>query len=142
MRTWTTDGELVTRRRYERRLDEVFGSSVGGRVMTWARTAGLVRTGKQGPSHDRPLLPRERAALVLTAALITGTNLTLDAATKLIVRRPDWIRHALAVAVTGDDLVLTHRVGCALTVEVTIRNGVLRDPVLGIGGAALAQEAA
>lgn len=142
MRTWTNDGELVTRRRYERRLDEVFGSSVGGRVMTWARTARLVRTGKQGPSHDRPLTGRERAALVVIASLVVGTNLTLDEATALVVVRQDWIRHALAVAVTGDDLVLTHRVGCALTVEVTIRNGVLRDPVLGIGGVALAQEAA
>jgi hypothetical protein len=142
MRTWTNDGMLVTRRRYERRLDEVFGSSVGGRVMTWARTAGLVRTGRQGPSHDRPLTGRERAALVLISSLICGTNLTLAKAADLVVQRPDWIRHALAVAVTGDDLVLTHRVGCALMVEVTIRNGVLRDPVLGIGGVALAQEAA
>jgi hypothetical protein len=134
MRTWTNDGVLVTRRVYERRLDEVFGSSVGGRVMTWTRNAGLVRTGKQGPSHDRPLLPRERAALILTSALICGTNLTLDAATKLIVRRPDWIRNALAVAVTGEDLVLHHTVGRALTVEVTIRNAVLRDPEVGVGG--------
>jgi hypothetical protein len=143
MRTWTTDGRLVTRRRYERRLDEVFGSSVGGRVMTWARTAGLVRTGKQGPSYDRPLLPRERAALILTAALVTATNLTYDEATALLLVRQDWIRHAQAVAVTGDDLVLDHAPAPALAVEVTVRNAVLRDPVLGIAaGITLAQEAA
>lgn len=142
MRTWTTNGELVTRRRYERRLDEVFGGSIGGRVMTWTRRAGLVRTGKQGQSHDRPLTGRERAALILTAALVCGTNLTLDEATRLVADRLVWIRHAMAVAVTGEDLVLTHRIGCALTVEVTVRSAVLRDPILGIAGLALALEAA
>lgn len=135
MRTWTERGELVTRRRYERRLDEVFGGSIGGRVMTWARTAGLVRTGKHGPAHDRPLLPHERAALILTAALVTATNLTLDETTALLVVRPDWLRHAQAVAVTGEDLVLTHAPAPAVAVEVTISNAVLRDPVLGVGDA-------
>jgi hypothetical protein len=142
MRTWTTDGRLVTRRMYERRLDEMFGSSIGGRVMTWARRAGLVRSGGHGSGHDRPLMPRERAALILTAALVTGTNLTYDAATALIVQRPDWLRHALAVAVTGEDLVLHHAVSRHLTVEVTIGNAVLRDPEFGVAGLALALEAA
>jgi hypothetical protein len=142
MRTWTTDGMLVTRRMYERRLDEMFGSSVGGRVMTWTRNAGLVRTGKQGCAHDRQLTGRERAALILTAALVTSTNLTLDGATKLITARPDWIRHAMAVAVTGEDLVLHHAVSRHLTVEVTIGNAVLRDPEFGVAGLALAMEAA
>lgn len=142
MRTWTNDGRLVTRRMYERRLDEMFGSRVGGRVMTWARKAGLVRSGGHGLSHDRPLLPRERAALILTAALVTGTNLTLGAATTLIVRRPDWLRHALAVSVTGEDLVLHHAVSRVLTVEVTIGNAVLRDPEFGVGGAGTLAEAA
>lgn len=142
MRTWTNDGLLITRRMYERRLDELFGSSVGGRVMTWTRNAGLVRTGKQGCAHDRQLTGRERAALILTAALVTTTNLTLDGATKLLVRRPDWIRHAMAVAVTGEDLVLTHRVSRLLTVEVTIGNAVLRDPEFGVAGALTLEQAA
>jgi hypothetical protein len=141
MLTWTERGIIVTRRMYERRLDQMFGSSVGGRVMTWTRNAGLVSTGKQGACIHRTLLPRERAALILTAALVTATNLTLDEATALLVGRQDWIRHAQAVAVTGEDLVLHHPVGPAMTVEVTIRNSVLRDPVLGVGGA-LAMEAA
>lgn len=141
MRTWTERGIIVTRRMYERRLDQMFGSSVGGRVMTRTRNAGLVSTGKQGACVHRTLLPRERAALILTAALVTATNLTLDEATALLVVRPDWLRHAQAVAVTGEDLVLHHPVGPAMTVEVTIRNSVLRDPVLGVGGA-LAMEAA
>lgn len=142
MRTWTNDGELVTRRRYERRLNELFGTTAGERVMIRARLAGLVRTGQHGPSHDRPLTGRERAALILTAALVTGTNLTLVEATALIVVRPDWIRHAQAVAVTGEDLVLSHAPAPALAVEVTVRNAVLRDPILGIGALVLAQEAA
>jgi hypothetical protein len=133
---------LVTRRRYERRLDEVFGSSVGGRVMTWARNAGLVRTGKQGPSHDRPLTSPERAALILTAALVTSTNMTYDEATALLVVRQDWIRHAQAVAVTGDDFVVDHAPAPALSVTVRIRNAALRDPVLGIGGSAALELAA
>jgi hypothetical protein len=142
MRTWTTRGTLVTRRRFERRLDEMFGCRKAERVMLAARQAGLVSTGHQGVHYDRPLLPRERAALILVMGLVAGTNLRLAEATALIVRRPDWLRNAMAVAVTGEDLVLHHAVSRLLTVEVTISNAVLRDPEFGVAGLALALEAA
>jgi hypothetical protein len=139
MKTWTERGIVVTRRRYERRLDEVFGSARGRgeRVMLHAREAGLVSTGKQGLHYDRPLLPRECASLILLMALSVATALTMVEAADLVARRQDWVRHALSVAVTGEDLVLQHAFGDGLAVEVTIRNTVLRDPVLGVGGVVL-----
>jgi hypothetical protein len=143
MLTWSERGIIVTRRMYERRIDQVYaGRYMGTRVMTHARAVGLVRTGKQGEHLHRDLSPRERAALILIASLISGTNLTLAKAAALVAQRQDWVRHAMAVAVTGEDLVLHHAVSPVLTVEVTLRNTVLRDPVLGVGGLALAQEAA
>lgn len=144
MRTWTERGIVVTRRRYERRLDEVFGSTRGRgeRVMLHARRIGLVSTGKQGLHYDRPLLPRECACLILVMALCVGTALTLTEAADLVDARQDWVRHALSVAVTGEDLVLSHAPAPALAVEVTVRSAVLRDPILGIAVSALTLEAA
>jgi hypothetical protein len=138
----TERGTLVTRRRFERRLDEVFGASKAARVMHHARLAGLISTGKQGVHYERPLLPPEQAALILVMALVTATSLHLGDASELVIERQDWIEHAQSVACTGEDLVLQHAFGDGLAVEVTIRNTVLRDPVLGVGGVEMEEMAA
>lgn len=135
MRTWTNDGIdgiVVTRRCFERRLQELFGGIAGGRLMIQARMAGLVSTGQRGVHYERPLAPMERATLIVLAALAAGTNLTLAQAADLVVERRDWVRHAMSVAITGEDLVLCHAVTPALVVELTIRNGIIRDPILGV----------
>jgi hypothetical protein len=142
MRHWTEDGYLVTRRMYERQLDKVFNSPSGVRIMTHARTVGLVAVGKQGTYSDRPLTARERAALILMAALVTGTNLTLIEAARLVSKRQDWIRSAQAHAATGTDLVIDHDVAGALKVHVTVKNAVLIDPIIGVAPAATLEVAA
>lgn len=133
MRTWTTRGTLVTRRVYERRLDVVFGGRKAARVMLAARQAGLVSTGHQGIHYDRPLLPCERAALILVMALVTGTNLQLAEATALVTAQADWRRQVMTAAVTGSDVLLHLPASGALAVRVTVWSRVIRDPVLGPG---------
>lgn len=133
MRRWTDKGYLVTRRMVEHHLDKMFVIASGQRIMSHARLVGLVAKGKQGRGYDRPLTGRERAALILISALIAGTNLTLIAAATLVANRPDWRRDVMAAAVTGSDLVLDHTVAGSLLVHVTIRNAVLRDPIIGVG---------
>lgn len=135
MRTWTNDGRLVTRRMYERRLDEMFGGSRGSRVLQYARCVGLISSGQHGAWCDRPLAPMERAALILMAALCAATNLTLAEATALVTAHADWRRQVMAAAATGADVTLHHTVGRALAVAVRLDSAVIRDPVLGVGGA-------
>jgi hypothetical protein len=135
---------FVTRRLYQQRLDGIFGTprGRGERVMQAARDAGLVSVGKHGPGHDRPLLPMERAALLLVAALCAGTNLTLLQAVALVVADGNWRRQVLAAAVTGADVTLWPAVNPSLAVAVTIPNHVIRDPVIGFAGPTMAQELA
>jgi hypothetical protein len=135
MRTGTTRRRPVTRRMYERRLDEVFGTRQGGRVMQHARAAGLVATVRQGRGQERPLQVMERASLILISALCAGTSLTLAEATGLVVAHAGWRRAVLVADATGEGLLLRHRHGPALTMMLVIPNAVIRDPVLGVGGA-------
>ena len=132
MRRWYK-GQFVTRRMFERHLNKVFVTPSGVRVLNHARLVGLIAKGKQGQGYDRPLTGMERAALILTTALIAGTNLTLIEASMLVAKRQDWVRDAMACAMTGADLKLHHTFADgALAVEVTIKNAVLRDPIIGI----------
>lgn len=132
MRTWTPQGRLVTRRMVEQRIDELFGTRQGGRVMQHARKVGLVATLKQGTSYDRPLLPMERASLILISALCAGTSLTLIEASKLVRAKPQWRRTMLSAAATGEDLVLRHAFNSTLRVMLIIPNATIRDPLLGV----------
>ena len=126
---------MMTRRTYQRRLDGIFGTPQGRgeRVMQACREVGLVSTGQQGFLFDRPLLPMERAALILVAALCAGTSLTIPQAADLVAADRDWRRQVLAAAVTGADVALWPAVNGALVVAVTIPARVIRDPVLGVG---------
>jgi hypothetical protein len=142
MRRWTDEGYLVTRRMVERHLDKVFAIPSGQRVMTHARLVGLVVKGNQGCGYDRPLTGRERAALILISALIAGTALTLIQAAELVASRQDWLQGFMAAAVTGSDLVIDHAVAGSLIVHVTIRNAVLRDPIIGVESRSTDQAAA
>jgi hypothetical protein len=142
MRTWTPRGRLVTRRMYEGRIDEVFGTRQGGRVVQHARRVGLISKGKQGLAHDRPLLAMERASLILIGALCAGTSLTLTEASDLVATRPEWRRAMLAAAATGEGLLLRHSFGPALALMLVIPNTVIRDPVLGVNGGRVALETA
>ena len=135
---------MITRRQYLRRLDGIFGTPYGRgeRVMQACREAGLVSVGKQGfVLFDRPLLPLERAAIILVAALCAGTSATIVQATELVAANDNWRRGVLAAALTGEDLTLYAAVNRSLKVSVTIPNRVMRDPVLGFAGP-LALEAA
>jgi hypothetical protein len=127
---------LITRRAYQHRLDGIFGTprGRGERVMQACRDAGLVSVGKQGFLFDRPLLPLERAALILVAALCAGTNLTIVQAADLVSADGNWRRQVLAAAVTGAHLTLWPAVNPALTVAVTVPTRVIRDPVVGFAG--------
>jgi hypothetical protein len=127
---------VITRRAYQHRLDGIFGTprGRGERVMQACRDAGLVSVGKQGYVFDRPLLPLERAALILVAALCAGTALTIVQAADLVAASGTWRRKILAAAVTGADLTLYPAVNDALTVAVTIPNRVIRDPIVGFAG--------
>jgi hypothetical protein len=140
MRTWTPRGRLVTRRMYEGRIDEVFGTRQGGRVVQHARRVGLISKGKQGLAHDRPLLAMERASLILIGALCAGSSLTLIEASDLVVTRPEWRRAMLAAAATGEGLLLRHSFGPALALMLVIPNAVIRDPVLGVTGGRVASQ--
>lgn len=143
MRTWTPQGRLVTRQMYEQRIDQVFHTRQGGRVMQHARRAGLVATLKQGTSYDRPLLPMERAGLILVSALCAGTSLTLPQASALVVAKPEWRRAMMAAAATGEDLILRHAYSPALSMMLIIPNATIRDPLLGVTcGRVVAMEAA
>jgi hypothetical protein len=143
MRTWTKQGRLVTRRMYEQRIDEVFGTRQGGRVMQHARRAGLVSTLRQGTSYDRPLLPMERASLILISALCAGTSLTLIEASDLVRAKPSFRHAMLAAAATGEDLILRHAYSSSLSVMLIIPNATIRDPLLGVTcGRVVPQEAA
>jgi hypothetical protein len=126
---------VITRRGYQRRLDGIFGTprGRGERVMQVCRDAGLVSTGKQGFPTDRPLLPMERAAVVLVAAIAAGTSATIVQAADLVVANDNWRRGILAAALTGEDLTLYAAVNPALKVSVTIPHRVLRG--LGVGRA-------
>jgi hypothetical protein len=135
MRTWTTERRLVTRRMYERRIDEVFGTHQGGRVMQHARKVGLVATVRQGRGQERPLQAMERASLILISALCAGTSLTLIEASRLVVAHANWRRAMLAADATGEGLLLRHSFGPALALMLVIPNAVIRDPVLGVSGA-------
>lgn len=138
MRTWTPNGRLVTRRMYEQRLDQVFGARQGGRVMQHARRVGLVATCKQGKNYDRPLMPMERAALILISALCAGTSLGLAEAAALVVEQAGWRRQIVAAAATGSDVVLHHSFRPTLAVELAIRCAAIRDPVLNVTGGRVA----
>src|SRR5690349_24152546 len=98
-----TKHSQVTRRMVERRIDELFASITGERVMIHARTAGLIRTGKQGCLADAALTAEERATLIVVAALARGTSLTLKEITRLVEQHPGWIRKAQSAARTGED---------------------------------------
>lgn len=143
MRTWTRQGRLVTRRMVEQRIDELFGTRQGGRVMQHARRVGLVATLKQGTGYDRPLLAMERASLILISALCAGTSLTLIEASDLVRAKPEWRRAMLAAAATGEGLVLRHAYSPALSILLIIPNTTIRDPLLGVTcGRVVAMEAA
>jgi hypothetical protein len=144
MRRWTDQGRLVTRRMYEQRIDEVFGTRQGGRVMQHARRVGLVSTLKQGTGYDRPLLPMERASLILISALCAATSLALIEASDLVQAKPEWRRAMLAASATGEDLQLRHAVSPALTILLILPNALIRDHVLGVtsGRVAAARAAA
>lgn len=142
MRAWTKQGRLVTRRMYEQRIDELFRTRQGGRVMQHARRVGLVATLKQGTGYDRPLTAMERASLILISAICAGTSLTLIEASDLVVTKPEWRRAMLAAAATGEDLILRHAYSKALSVMLIIPNATIRDPLLGVtGGRVVALEA-
>ena len=137
-----TKHSQITRRMVERRIDELFASITGERVMIHARTAGLIRTGKQGCLADAALTAEERATLIVVAALARGTSLTLKEITRLVEQHPGWIRKAQSAARTGEDLVLRHDFGGAMVTYVAIRNAVLRDPIIGVGEAPALKAAA
>lgn len=116
----------------ERRIDEVFGTRQGGRVMQHARRQGLVTTLKQGTGYDRPLTSMERASLLLISALCAGTSLTLIEASTLVVENPQWRRAMLAAAATGEALILRHAFSPALSMMLVLPNALITDPVLGV----------
>jgi hypothetical protein len=142
MRAWTSQGRLVTRRMYEHRIDELFGTRQGGRVMQHARKVGLVATLKQGTGYDRPLTAMERASLILISALCAGTSLTLIEASTLVVARPEWRRAMLAASATGEDVIVRHAYSRALSMMLVLPNALIRDPLLGVTGGRVVAAAA
>jgi hypothetical protein len=127
---------------YERRIDEVFGTRQGGRVMQHARKVGLVSTLRQGTGYDRPLTGMERASLLLISALCAGTSLTLIEASTLVAAKPEWRRAMLAASATGEDLLLRHTCSAALSLMLVLPNALIRDPVLGVTGGRVVAAAA